>query len=130
MADLKASSTSHSCTEEDALLLAIATGYSETSRKTLVTSKTCPVHERLRIFRADHLDKPDSFDSAIKGCIGVFHVAHLADKETEETKINKSVNGTLGILQACLGSKTVKRVVYNSGVATGSTWKQKEFNHA
>ncbi|KAL2536590.1 Uncharacterized protein Fot_17981 [Forsythia ovata] len=49
---------------------------------------------------------------------GVFHVAHpvdLKDKETEETKINKSVSGALGILQACLVSKTVKRV---AGVAT------------
>ncbi|KAL2553004.1 NAD(P)-binding Rossmann-fold superfamily protein [Forsythia ovata] len=76
--------------------------------------------ERLQIFQAD-LDKPDSFQSAIKGCIGVFHVAHpidLVDNETQEMKINKSVSGTLGILQACLDSKTVKRVVYTSSAAT------------
>ncbi|CAI9781584.1 unnamed protein product [Fraxinus pennsylvanica] len=77
----------------------------------------------LRIFQAD-LDKPDSFNSAIKGCIGVFHVAHpidLTDKETAEMKINKSISGTLGILQACLDSKTVKRVVYTSSASTVMT---------
>ncbi|KAL3517014.1 hypothetical protein ACH5RR_023916 [Cinchona calisaya] len=31
--------------------------------------------ERLTIFEAD-LDKPDSFDAAIQGCTGVFHVAY------------------------------------------------------
>ncbi|KAL3517015.1 hypothetical protein ACH5RR_023917 [Cinchona calisaya] len=76
--------------------------------------------ERLRIFEAD-LDKPDSFDAAIQGCIGVFHVAHPTDlkgKETEETKIERAVHGTIGILQTCLNSKTVKRVVYTSSAST------------
>ena len=76
--------------------------------------------ERLQIFNAD-LDKPDSFDAAIEGCIGVFHVAHPIDfegKDTEETKIKKAVSGIIGILQACLNSKTVKRVVYTSSAST------------
>ncbi|XP_027159762.1 vestitone reductase-like [Coffea eugenioides] len=75
---------------------------------------------RLQIFNAD-LDKPDSFNAAIEGCVGVFHVAHPIDiesKETEESKIKKSVSGTIGILQACLNSKTVKRVVYTSSAST------------
>ncbi|XP_027107836.1 vestitone reductase-like isoform X1 [Coffea arabica] len=78
--------------------------------------------ERLRVINAD-LDKPDSFNAAIEGCIGVFHVAHPMDfegKETEETKINRSIRGTIGILQACLNSKTVKRVVYTSSASTVS----------
>ncbi|KAL3536956.1 hypothetical protein ACH5RR_000322 [Cinchona calisaya] len=76
--------------------------------------------ERLRIFDAD-LEKPDSFDAAIEGCVGVFHVAHPIDferNETEETKTKKAVSGTIGILQACLNSKSVKRVVYTSSAST------------
>uniref|UniRef100_A0A1U7X0S7 Vestitone reductase-like n=1 Tax=Nicotiana sylvestris TaxID=4096 RepID=A0A1U7X0S7_NICSY len=43
--------------------------------------------DRLRIFNAD-LDKPESFNPAIEGCIGVFHAVHQIDfenKESEET---------------------------------------------
>ncbi|CAK7347908.1 unnamed protein product [Dovyalis caffra] len=76
--------------------------------------------EKLEIFNAD-LDKPESFNEAIKGCTGVFHLAHPANytnKEPEETVIKRSVEGTLGILKACLNSKTVKRVVYTSSIST------------
>ncbi|KAI3449125.1 hypothetical protein Pfo_005790 [Paulownia fortunei] len=76
--------------------------------------------ERLQIFDAD-LDRPDSFAAAIEGCVGVFHVAHPLDfeeKETEEVKIKRVTSGTQGILQACVDSKTVKRVVYTSTVGT------------
>ncbi|XP_019229931.1 PREDICTED: vestitone reductase-like [Nicotiana attenuata] len=76
--------------------------------------------DRLRIFDAD-LDKPESFNPAIEGCIGVLHAAHQIDfenKESEETITQRSINGTLGILQACLNSKTVKRVVYTSSAST------------
>ncbi|KAL7203695.1 hypothetical protein ACSBR2_016869 [Camellia fascicularis] len=76
--------------------------------------------EKLQIFNAD-LDLPESFDEAIQGCIGVFHVAHPVDykeKEPEEVKIQRAINGTLGILKACLDSKTVKRVVYTSSAST------------
>lgn len=76
--------------------------------------------ERLRIFSAD-LRKPDSFDRAIEGCVGVFHVAHpmdVLDKETEEQITRKAMNGTLGILRSCLKAKTVKRVVYTSSTST------------
>ncbi|KAM7476329.1 hypothetical protein LguiB_023572 [Lonicera macranthoides] len=78
--------------------------------------------ERLKIFYAD-LDKPESFNAPIEGCIGLFHVAHpidFDDTETEETKVNRAVNGTLGILRACLNSKTVRRVVYTSSACTVS----------
>ncbi|RVW41010.1 vestitone reductase [Vitis vinifera] len=75
--------------------------------------------ERLQIFKAD-LSEPQSFDAAIEGCIGVFHVAHPVDfeeGEPQETVIRRSVEGTLGILKGCLKSKTVKRVVYTSSTA-------------
>ncbi|XP_059650986.1 vestitone reductase-like [Cornus florida] len=76
--------------------------------------------ERLRIFSAD-LNRLDSFDAAIEGCTGVFHVAHPMDvfgNEPEETVSRRSVQGTLAILKACLNSKTVKRVVHTSSSVT------------
>ena len=75
--------------------------------------------EKLQIFKAD-LSDSQSFDPAIEGCIGVFHVAHPVDfeeKEPPETVTKRSVEGTIGILKGCLKSKTVKRVVYTSGTA-------------
>lgn len=76
--------------------------------------------ERLGVFNAD-LNKPDSFGAAIKGCIGVFHVSHPMEfegKESEEELTRRAVGGALGILQACIDAKTVKRVVYTSSIAT------------
>ncbi|KAJ7962190.1 Dihydroflavonol-4-reductase [Quillaja saponaria] len=75
--------------------------------------------QNLQIFKAD-LGNPESFDSAIQGCIGVFHVAATIDlegKEIEEIVTKTSINATLGILRACQNSKTVKRVVYTSSVS-------------
>ncbi|XVF33500.1 hypothetical protein REPUB_Repub17cG0173900 [Reevesia pubescens] len=73
--------------------------------------------EKLKIFNAD-LSEPDSFDAAFEGCKGVFHVAaapvDFENKESEEVLTKRSINGALGILKACLKSKTVKRVVYTS----------------
>ncbi|KAJ9171268.1 hypothetical protein P3X46_014658 [Hevea brasiliensis] len=72
--------------------------------------------EKLQIFYAD-LEKPDSFNEAIQGCSGVFHLAHpveFSDKEQEEAVTKRSVEATIGILKACIDSKTVKRVVYTS----------------
>ncbi|PRQ57626.1 putative vestitone reductase [Rosa chinensis] len=74
--------------------------------------------ERLQIFNAD-LSNPESFNAAIKGCVGVFHVAtpvDFEDKEPEPVVTKRSVDGALGILKACLYAKTVKRVVYTSSV--------------
>ncbi|RVW41009.1 Vestitone reductase [Vitis vinifera] len=64
--------------------------------------------EKLQIFNAD-LSEPHSFEPALEGCIGVFHVAHPVDfeaREPEETVTRRSVEGTLAILKACLNSKT------------------------
>lgn len=75
---------------------------------------------RLEIFQAD-LDQVGSFDKAIEGCVGVFHLAHPMDvhgQEPEQIVTKRSVEGTLGILKACLDSKTVKRVIYTSSAAT------------
>ncbi|KAL2234002.1 UNVERIFIED_CONTAM: Vestitone reductase [Sesamum indicum] len=76
--------------------------------------------ERLQVFSAD-FENPDSFEAAIEGCTGVFHVAHPFDfegKDAEEMITSLSVRATLGILDACLKVKTVRRVVYTSSIWT------------
>ncbi|CAL0329615.1 unnamed protein product [Lupinus luteus] len=76
--------------------------------------------KRLQIFHAD-LNESSSFDTAIEGCIGVFHLAHPMDVngiEPEDIVTKRAMEGTLGILKACLKSKTVKTVVYTSSAAT------------
>ncbi|KAF5453375.1 hypothetical protein F2P56_028280 [Juglans regia] len=75
--------------------------------------------EKLQIFNAD-LSIPESFNAAIEGCIGVFLVAtpvDFEDREPEEIVTKRSIDGALGILNACLNSQTVKRVVYTSSAA-------------
>ncbi|GKV20441.1 hypothetical protein SLEP1_g30565 [Rubroshorea leprosula] len=75
--------------------------------------------ERLKIFNAD-LEDPNSFDAAIEGCRGVFHLAtpmDLKDGEPPEIVATRTINGTLGILKACLKAKTVRRVVYTSSAS-------------
>ncbi|KAL6124398.1 hypothetical protein ACLB2K_076910 [Fragaria x ananassa] len=99
--------------------------------------------DKLHIFNAD-LDQPESFNAAIEGCTGVFHVAHPnpLKEQDEEIVTKKSVEGTLGILRACLKFKTVKRVVYTSSAATishsgtnkdivdESTWTDVEYHRS
>ncbi|XP_059442151.1 putative anthocyanidin reductase [Corylus avellana] len=83
--------------------------------------------ERLRLFRAD-MQEEGSFDEAVKGCNGVFHVAasmkfNVHPNEDIETHvrsnaIDPAIKGTLNILKACLRSKSVKRVVFTSSIST------------
>ncbi|XP_054783010.1 vestitone reductase-like isoform X1 [Prosopis cineraria] len=78
--------------------------------------------QRLQILKAD-LSDPESFKEAIEGCVGVFHVATPVDfeeKEPEEIVTKRSIDGALGIVQACLSIKTVKRVVYTSSASAVS----------
>ncbi|GLU09626.1 hypothetical protein SLE2022_264750 [Rubroshorea leprosula] len=39
---------------------------------------------------------------------------YLKDKESPKMVANKAINGTLGILETCLKTKTVRQVVYTS----------------
>ncbi|KAF2298204.1 hypothetical protein GH714_018594 [Hevea brasiliensis] len=84
--------------------------------------------EKLQIFQAD-MSFPENFEAAIKGCIGVFHVATPVDfenKEREEVIVKRTIDGTLGILTACLNSRTVKRVVYTSSASAVESLKDIE----
>jgi vestitone reductase len=61
-----------------------------------------------------------SFNALIEGCARVYHVAtpvDFEDKEPEEIVTKRAIDGALGVLQACLNSKTMKRVVYVSSEA-------------
>ncbi|PUZ55671.1 hypothetical protein GQ55_5G231200 [Panicum hallii var. hallii] len=72
--------------------------------------------ERLSIWKAD-LAEEGSFDDAIKGCTGVFHVATPMDfesKDPENEVIKPTVEGMLSIMRACKEAGTVRRVVFTS----------------
>ncbi|XP_059458683.1 vestitone reductase-like [Corylus avellana] len=92
---------------------------SEQKKDTSFLTSLPGASERLQIFNAD-LSDPQSFNAPIDGCTGVFHVAtpvDFEDKEPEEIVTKRAIDGALGVLQACLNSKTVKRVVYTSSGA-------------
>ncbi|XP_010481941.1 PREDICTED: dihydroflavonol 4-reductase-like [Camelina sativa] len=75
---------------------------------------------KLTLWMADLSDE-GSYDDAIKGCDGVFHVATPMDfesKDPENEVIKPTVNGMLGILKACVEAKTVRRFVFTSSAGT------------
>ncbi|KAM1696541.1 hypothetical protein ACFXTN_028059 [Malus domestica] len=71
---------------------------------------------------------PGSFDEAVKGCDGVFHVAASMEfsvtvKENIESYVRSNIiepaiKGTLDLLKSCVNSGTVKRVVLTSSIST------------
>jgi nucleoside-diphosphate-sugar epimerase len=79
---------------------------------------------RLRIVEGCDLLKPGSFDTAIDGCAGVFHMASpfypamdrgegLSEAAFREL-VMPAVLGTQNVLDACSGADTVRRVVLTS----------------
>eukprot|EP01018_Ginkgo_biloba_P035200 Gb_09086 [translate_table: standard] len=77
--------------------------------------------ESLKLFKAD-LSEEGSFDSAVTGCEGVFHVASPMDfsKDHEGDLIKLAVKGVVNVLRACTKAGTVKRLVYTSSVTAAS----------
>ncbi|CAN1308173.1 Vestitone reductase [Linum perenne] len=76
--------------------------------------------QRLKTFHAD-LNNPETYSAAIRGCSGVYHVATPMDferKESVEEIVMRSVEGAMGIVNACVEEKSVKRVVYTSSAST------------
>ncbi|XP_057766518.1 putative anthocyanidin reductase isoform X2 [Salvia miltiorrhiza] len=83
--------------------------------------------DRLSLFRGD-LHEDGSFDEAVRGCDGVFHVSASMEFEVSapqnleshvKTQItDPAVEGTLNILKACLKATTVKRFVFTSSIST------------
>lgn len=75
--------------------------------------------EKLQIYDAE-LEKPESFEAVINGCVSVFHLSHPMDFEGTMSNyaiIKTTIEGNLGVLQACLKSKIVKKLVYTSSIA-------------
>ncbi|GFY80370.1 dihydroflavonol 4-reductase [Actinidia rufa] len=74
----------------------------------------------LTLWKAD-LGEEGSFDEAIQGCSGVFHVATPMDfesKDPENEVIKPTINGVLSIIRSCTKAKTVKRLVFTSSAGT------------
>ncbi|KAH6782825.1 Rossmann-fold superfamily protein [Perilla frutescens var. hirtella] len=75
--------------------------------------------EKLKIFKADLLEF-DTILAAVRGCVGVFHVAcHVpqgAVPNPEVELVKPAVDGTLNVLRACSEAK-IGRVVVVSSVA-------------
>ncbi|KAK7268024.1 hypothetical protein RIF29_20707 [Crotalaria pallida] len=74
------------------------------------------------------LHEEGSFDEAVKGCDGVFHVAasmefNVHEKEDIEDYVQSNIldlaiKGTLNLLKSCFKSNSVKRVVFTSSIST------------
>ncbi|CAH9107961.1 unnamed protein product [Cuscuta epithymum] len=83
--------------------------------------------DRLKLFKAD-LNEEGSFDEAVRGCDGVFHVAasmefglqekHNNDNYVQEHVIDPAIRGTINVLKSCLKAYSVKRVVFTSSIST------------
>ncbi|GFP86375.1 dihydroflavonol-4-reductase [Phtheirospermum japonicum] len=81
---------------------------------------------RLSLFRAD-LQEDGSFDDAVRGCDGVFHVAASMelgvpavqdlDSYIKTELTDPAIRGTLNVLKACLKSN-ITRVVFTSSIST------------
>ncbi|XP_059655696.1 dihydroflavonol 4-reductase-like [Cornus florida] len=74
----------------------------------------------LTLWKAD-LNEEGSFNEAIEGCCGVFHVATPMDfesKDPENEVIKPTINGVLSIIRSCVKAKTVKRLVFTSSAGT------------
>ncbi|KAJ0960905.1 hypothetical protein J5N97_001203 [Dioscorea zingiberensis] len=84
-------------------------------------------NSQLKIFKAD-LNEEGSFDEAVKGCVGVFHVAASMELSTDANQIieesvksrilEPAVRGTTNLLQSCSKAGCVKRVIFTSSIST------------
>ncbi|GAB2291794.1 hypothetical protein Dimus_026047 [Dionaea muscipula] len=74
----------------------------------------------LTLWKAD-LGEEGSFDEAIQGCSGVFHVATPMDFESHDPEnevIKPTIKGMLDIMKSCTKCKTVRRIVFTSSAGT------------
>ncbi|KAK9133597.1 hypothetical protein Scep_013125 [Stephania cephalantha] len=96
-------------------------------------------NNRLKVFRAD-LQEEGSFDDAVKGCHGVFHVAasmefncsvaQNVESHVQTHVLDPAIKGVINLLKSCLKEKSLRRVVLTSSISTitakdkDGTWKQ------
>ncbi|KAL3527125.1 hypothetical protein ACH5RR_011781 [Cinchona calisaya] len=82
----------------------------------------------LTLWKAD-MTEEGSFDEAIQGCEGVFHVATPMDfesKDPENEVIKPTIDGVLSIIRSCVKAKSVKRLVYTSSAGTVNVQEQQQ----
>ncbi|OIW05591.1 hypothetical protein TanjilG_23377 [Lupinus angustifolius] len=75
--------------------------------------------ERLQLFKADLLEQ-GSFDSVVQGCHAVFHTASpvtVTAKDPQAELIDPALKGTLNVLNSCVKSTSLERVVLTSSIA-------------
>ncbi|XP_073159115.1 putative anthocyanidin reductase [Henckelia pumila] len=83
--------------------------------------------DRLSLFKADLRDD-GSFDEAVRGCAGVYHVAASMEFGVPATEnldsyikneiMDPAIKGVINILTSCLKTDTAKRIVFTSSVST------------
>ncbi|KAL4577646.1 hypothetical protein LXL04_013757 [Taraxacum kok-saghyz] len=74
----------------------------------------------LTLWKAD-LTQEGSFDDAIEGCHGVFHVATPMDFQSSDPEneiIKPTIEGVLSIIRSCVKAKTVKKLIFTSSAGT------------
>ncbi|KAL2536413.1 NAD(P)-binding Rossmann-fold superfamily protein [Forsythia ovata] len=79
---------------------------------------------RLKLFEADIYD-PDEFALAIQACEAVIHLATPLQHNTHNSQYKNTseaaVAGVKSIVQSCIRSGTVKRLIYTASVVAAST---------
>nr|AIY51701.1 dihydroflavonol 4-reductase [Penstemon barbatus] len=74
----------------------------------------------LTLWKAD-LTVDGSFDEAIQGCEGVFHLAtpmEFDSPDPENEVIKPTIDGMLSIIRSCVKAKTVKRLIFTTSAGT------------
>ncbi|XP_042020789.1 dihydroflavonol 4-reductase-like [Salvia splendens] len=74
----------------------------------------------LTLWKAD-LSIEGSYDEAVQGCEGVFHMATPMDFEPvnpESEVIKPTIDGMLSIMRSCAKAKTVKKVIFTNSAGT------------
>ncbi|CAN0862956.1 Phenylacetaldehyde reductase [Linum grandiflorum] len=90
------------------------------SKKTEHLLRLDGAKERLHLFKAELLED-GSFDSAIQGCVGVFHTASpvfFFATDPQKEIVDPAVKGTLNVLKSCAKSPSVRRVIVTSSAAS------------
>ncbi|XP_073128664.1 NADPH HC-toxin reductase 1-like isoform X2 [Henckelia pumila] len=83
---------------------------------------------RLKLFKAD-MYRAEEFEEAIRGCEFVFHVATPllhSEGHKYENRIDATVDSERRIASLCVGSGTVRRLIYTASVTAASPLKDNE----
>lgn len=80
----------------------------------------------LTLWTAD-LQTEGSFDEAVQGCTGVFHVASPTEFNSQDPDevIQPAINGVLNVMRSCIKAKTVRRIVCTSSAGAVSMAEKK-----